>query len=95
MDAVEQNRYEIISHPAFTPDLAPSDFFLFPNLKRDIRGCHSRSDAEVVTAFEELVNGMDPDFISSGMMALEHRWSKSNRDQLNRKRTGGSQTEIS
>ena len=34
MDAVEQNRYELIPYPAYSPDLAPSDFFLFPNLKK-------------------------------------------------------------
>ena len=36
---------------------------------------HFRSDEEVVTADEEWVNGKDPDFFSSGLMALE-RWSK-------------------
>ena len=75
MDAVERNGYELIPHPAYSPDLAPSIFFLFPNLKKDIRGLHFRSD-EVVTAVEEWVNGKDPDFFSSGLMALEHRWSK-------------------
>ena len=51
MDAVKRNGYELIPHRAYLPDLAPSDFFLFPNLKKkDIRGCHFRSD-EVVTAF--------------------------------------------
>ena len=68
--------YELIPHPAYSPDPAPSDFFLFPNLKKDIRGLHFRSDEEVVTAVEEWVNGKDADFISSGLMALEHRWSK-------------------
>ena len=34
MDAVERNGYELIPHPAYSPDLAPSDYFLFPNLKR-------------------------------------------------------------
>ena len=77
MDAVERNGYELIPHPAYSPDLAPSDFFLFPNLKKDIRGLHFRSDEEVVTAVEEWVNGKDPDFFSSGLMTLEHRWSKS------------------
>ena len=48
MDAVERNGYELIPHPAFSPDLTPSDFFLFPNLKKDIRGLHFRSDEEVV-----------------------------------------------
>ena len=29
-----------------------------------------------MTAVEEWVNGKDQDFFSSGLMALEHRWSK-------------------
>ena len=70
MDAVEQNGYELIPHPANLSDLAPRDFFLFPNSKNDI------SDEEVVTADEEWVSGKDPDFFSSGLMALEHRRSK-------------------
>ena len=76
MDAVERNGYEITLHPTYSPDLAPSDFFLFPNLKKDIRGLHFRSDEEVVTAVEEWINGKDPDLFSSGLMALEHRWSQ-------------------
>ena len=62
MDAVEQNWYELIPHPAYSPDLDPSDFFLFPNLRKDIRGCYFRSDEEVVTVVEVGVNGKDPDF---------------------------------
>ena len=31
MDAVERNGYELIPHPAYSPYLAPSDYFLFPN----------------------------------------------------------------
>ena len=78
MDAVERNGYELIPHPAYSPDLAPSDFFLFPNLKKDIHRLHFRSDEEVVTAIEEWVNRKDPGFFSSGLMALEHRLSKCN-----------------
>ena len=47
MDALERNGYELIPHSAYSPDLAPSDFFLFPNLKKDIRGLHFRSDEKV------------------------------------------------
>ena len=57
MDAVERNGYELIPHPAYLPDLAPNDFFLSPNLKKDIRGLHFWSDEEVMTAVEEWVNG--------------------------------------
>ena len=54
--AVERNGYELIPHPAYSPDLVPSDFFLFPNLKKDTRGLHFQSDEEVVTAVEEWVS---------------------------------------
>ena len=78
MDAVERNGYELIPHSAYSSDLAPSYFFLFPNLKKYIRRCHFRFDEEWVTAVEEWVNGKDPDFFSSGLMALEHYCSRCN-----------------
>ena len=53
MDAVERNGYELIPHSAYSSDLATSDFFQIPNLKKDMRGCHLRSDKEVVTSVEE------------------------------------------
>ena len=76
MDAVERNGYELIPYPAYSPDLDPSDLFLFTNLKKDVGGRHFRSDEEVVTAVEEWVNEKDPDSFSFGLIALEHRWSK-------------------
>ena len=75
-DAVEWNGFELIPHPAYSPDLAPSDYFLFPNLKKDIRGRHFWSNEEVVAAVEEWVRDKDPVFFSSGLMALGHCWSK-------------------
>ena len=97
MDAEARNGYKLIPHPADSPDLAPSDLFLLPNLKKDIRGCHFWSDEEVVMAVEEWVNGKDPGFFSSWLMALEHHWSKciTLEGCLQRTRRGGSQPEIS
>ena len=70
MDAVERNGYELIPQPAYSSDLAPSDYFLFPNLKKDIRGRHFRSNEEVVAAVEEWVGDKDPSFFSSGLMTV-------------------------
>ena len=64
MDAVEWNGYELKPHPAYSPDLAPSDYFLFPNLKKDINGRHFRPKEEVVAAVEEWVRDKDPGFLS-------------------------------
>ena len=72
MDAVEQYVYEFIPHPAYSPRLALRDFFLFPNLQKDTRGYYFLFDEEVVKAAEERVNGKNPDFCSSWLMALEH-----------------------
>ena len=66
MGVVERNGYKLITHPAYSPDLAPSD----------LRGCHFRSDEEVITAVEKWGNEKDPGFFASWLMALEHRWSK-------------------
>ena len=67
---------EVNSPKGFCSNLAPSDYFLFPNLEKDIRGRHFRSNEEVVAAVEEWVRDKDPGFFSSGLIALEHRWSK-------------------
>ena len=75
MDAVERNGYKLIPHPTYSPDLSPCDYFLFPNLKKDICGRHFRSN-KVVAAVEKWVKDKDPGFFSSGQMALEHHWSK-------------------
>ena len=73
MDAIERNGYELIPYPGYSLDLAPSDYFLFLNLKKDIRGRHFRSNKEVMAAAEEWVRDKDPGFFSSGLIALEHR----------------------
>jgi histone-lysine N-methyltransferase SETMAR len=30
--------YEVLKRPAYTPDLAPSDYYLFSNLKEHLKG---------------------------------------------------------
>ena len=58
MDAVERNGYELIPHPAYSPDLSSSDYFLFPNLKKDIRGRHFRSNEEAAAVEEWVRQGL-------------------------------------
>ncbi|GFU68450.1 histone-lysine N-methyltransferase SETMAR [Trichonephila clavipes] len=37
---------ECLQHPCYSPDLAPSDFHLFPALKKNLAGMHFGSNAE-------------------------------------------------
>ncbi|GBP78669.1 Histone-lysine N-methyltransferase SETMAR [Eumeta japonica] len=36
--ALKNTGFSEIDHPPYSPDLAPSDYFLFPNLKKELRG---------------------------------------------------------
>jgi len=44
--------FQHLDHSPYSPDLAPSDYHLFPQLKNQLKGCHFSSDAEVIAAVE-------------------------------------------
>ena len=39
----------LMDHPPYSPDLAPCDFWLFPHLKRDLRGIEFETESELKT----------------------------------------------
>jgi histone-lysine N-methyltransferase SETMAR len=47
--------WEVFEHLAYSPDLAPSDFHLFPNLKTFSGGRRFKSDEELKDAVKEWV----------------------------------------
>ena len=38
MTAATECRFDFLPHPPYSPDMAPSDFYLFPKLKSYLRG---------------------------------------------------------
>jgi len=44
--------FQWLDHPPYSPDLAPSDYHLFPGLKKQLKVRHFSSDAEVIAAAE-------------------------------------------
>ena len=50
-----------LSHPPYSPDLAPCDFFLFTRIKNSLRGHHFQSPEDAVLAFEEHLNALSDD----------------------------------
>jgi hypothetical protein len=49
---LEETGFQCLDHPPYSPDLAPSDYHLFPGLKKKMKGHHFSSDAEVTVAAE-------------------------------------------
>jgi hypothetical protein len=44
--------FQCIDHPSYFPDLTPSDYRLFPGLKKQWKDLHFSSDKEVIAAAE-------------------------------------------
>jgi len=54
--------FQCLDNPPYSPDLAPSDYHLFPGLKKQLKGRHFSSDAEVTAAAETYLNGPSSEF---------------------------------
>ena len=76
MAKIQDIGFEILDHPAYSPDLAPSDFFLFGNLKKNLRGVQYRSDEEVIEAVEGYFESKNKSFYLAGIKDLKMRWRK-------------------
>mgnify|MGYP003416975832 FL=1 len=48
MAKLQELGFELLPHPPYSPDLAPSDFFLFKDLKRMLAGRKFCSDEELI-----------------------------------------------
>ena len=76
IDALETLKFEVLFHPPYSPDLAPSDFHFFPHLKRDLKGTHCTSDDEVKQAVTSRIKQRTPEFFTDRMRKLVLRWEK-------------------
>ena len=53
MVKLNELKYELFEHPPYSPDLAPSDYYLFRNLKQFLRGKRFSSNEEAIAAVEQ------------------------------------------
>lgn len=76
MAKLEQLGYELVDHPPYSPDLAPSDYYLFPNLKRMLQGTRFYSNSEVETQTTAYFEELPKSYYETGIKMLESRWTK-------------------
>ncbi|KFD52818.1 hypothetical protein M513_06309, partial [Trichuris suis] len=69
--AIQQCGFGQIDHPPYGPDLAPSDYFLFGNLKQHLRGTVFSDDNELKSAVQDYFNSRDKNFFFNGLMNLK------------------------
>uniref|UniRef100_A0A3Q0T0Y3 Histone-lysine N-methyltransferase SETMAR n=1 Tax=Amphilophus citrinellus TaxID=61819 RepID=A0A3Q0T0Y3_AMPCI len=66
MAAVYNCDFELVDHPPYSPDLASSDYFMLPNLKKNTRLGNRIGP----------IKDQDESFSTTGIRALQHRWKK-------------------
>jgi histone-lysine N-methyltransferase SETMAR len=76
MGKLRDLHYELLEHPPYFPDLAPSDFYVFSKLKLFLAGRHFSSNQEAIAAVEGYFADLTKNHYWDGIMALVHRWNK-------------------
>lgn len=76
MAKIEELKFELLPHAPYSPDLAPSDYFLFPNLKKWLGGKRFASNEDVESTVNAYFEELDGSYYRRGIEAIEHRWEK-------------------
>ncbi|GFO35014.1 histone-lysine N-methyltransferase SETMAR [Plakobranchus ocellatus] len=73
---IERYRWDIIPHPAHSPDLAPSDFHLFGPLKFHLEGKKFEDEDEPIGEVRDCFSKLDANFFTQGICSLLPQWQK-------------------
>ena len=76
IETINKLGFEVLEHPAYSPDLAPSDYHLFAPLKDALRGRKFSSDESVQKAVHQWLCDQPKTFFSDGIYKLVDRWNK-------------------
>ena len=74
--AVRDCGFVQLDHPAYSPDQAPSYYFLFRNLKSHLHGVRYPDDEVLKEAVKEWLEGQTKEFYFSGINSLPEKCHK-------------------
>ena len=73
---LQRYKWEILPHPAHSPDLAPSDYHLFGPLKRHLGGMAFETEDDLIAELKNWFSSLDANFYRVGIYSLLSRWQK-------------------
>lgn len=68
--------WEVLPHPAYSPDLAPTDYHLNRSIDNALKGKYFRSFEEVQKWVDKFIQSKDPQFFSDGIHQLPQKWQQ-------------------
>jgi hypothetical protein len=69
----DQHAMPLHTHPSFSPDLSPPDYFLFPKLKMKLKGLHFADAAEIQEALTNELKKLPKEEFSAVFQKLYYR----------------------
>ena len=73
---MEMLKWEVLPHPPYSPDVAPSDYHLFRSMAHGLADQHFRSYEEVKNWIDSRIASKDDQFFRRGIRTLPERWEK-------------------
>jgi histone-lysine N-methyltransferase SETMAR len=73
---IQELGWEVLQHPPNSPDLAPSDYYLFRALQNALRGVTFNNDEELQNWLENWFASKDAAFYRRGIEKLPERWEE-------------------
>ena len=68
--------WDLLPHPPYSPDLAPSDYYLFRSLRNSLDGKKFDNDANVRLYLDHFFTSRYQKFYERGIMMLPEKWHK-------------------
>ena len=68
--------WEVMSHPPYSPDLAPSDYHLFRSLQNFLNGKNFSNSDDLKSYLAEFFDVKDQKFYQRWIVKLAERWQK-------------------
>lgn len=75
-EKIKELDFDLLPHPAYSPDLAPSDYYLFRSMAHFLRGRCFANDDEVRSGCQEFFESKEPGWYRKGIEMLAERWIK-------------------
>lgn len=73
---LEKLRWEILPHPPYSPDTAPSDYHLFRSMTQALADQNFSSFEEVENWVASWIASKDEEFFKSGIRMLPEKWAR-------------------